>query len=147
MKRACAVGGLTAALLCAATESDEPAEYFGPAAPPAFPVTEQEPCNNKTPERNAYFGATHIHTALSADAAAFGVAARPDDAYAFARGLPIKLPPLDAKGEGSRTQQLARPLDFAIVTDHAEYLGEAVRCTTPGNPGYDSQTCNMFRGE
>ncbi len=147
MRKTWIVIGLTVLLLCHAAIAAGPVEYFGPASKPAFPVAEQQPCSEHNPERNPYFGATHIHTALSADADAFGVAARPDDAYAFARGWPITLPPLDSDGKGSRTQQLARPLDFAAVTDHAEYLGEAIRCTTPGNPGYDSQTCKMFRGE
>jgi hypothetical protein len=110
-------------------------------------VAEQQPCRNSNPQRNAYFGATHIHTTLSGDANAFGVTSRPDDAYAFTRGAPITLPPVDENGKGTRVQQLARPLDFAAVTDHAEYLGEVVRCTTPGNPGYDSKTCQVFRGE
>jgi hypothetical protein len=122
-------------------------KHFGPAIAPAFKVAVQQPCRESNAERNAYFGATHIHTALSADANAFGVTSRPNDAYAFARGAPITLPPLDAQGKGTRVQQLAQPLDFAIVTDHSEYLGEVVRCSVPGNPGYDSHTCKMFRGE
>lgn len=36
-------------------------------------------------------------------------------------GAPIGLPPYDAKGQGTRTLQLDRPLDFAAVTDYARY--------------------------
>jgi len=127
--------------------ASSPSDYFGPAVPPTFPVAQQQPCTDSNPLRNAYFGATHIHTTLSGDANAFGVTSRPDDAYAFTRGAPITLPPLDTQGKATRMQQLARPLDFAAVTDHAEYLGEVVRCTTPGNPGFGSKTCQVFRGE
>jgi Protein of unknown function (DUF3604) len=37
--------------------------------------------------------------------------------------------------------QLRRPLDFTLVSDHAELLGETRICATPGAPGYDSFVC------
>ena len=142
-----AAGTLIAVLACANTVADELRNFFGPATAPTFKLAAQQPCTHSSTERIPFFGATHIHTALSADAAAFGVNATPDDAYGFARGGTIQLTSRDNSPNNARTQQLAAPLDFAIVTDHAEYLGEAVRCSTPGNEGYDSQTCKMFRGE
>lgn len=123
------------------------ASYFGPAIAPSFPVAQQQPCTNRNEQRNAYFGATHIHTTLSFDSKAFGVNSRPDDAYAFARGHSIALPAMDGAGKIPREQQLERPLDFAAVTDHAEYLGEVVQCTSPGSSGYQSKACKGFRGE
>ncbi|MFK8019754.1 MAG: DUF3604 domain-containing protein [Pseudomonadales bacterium] len=138
---------LAAVMMSSQLFASEQKSHFGPAAKPNFPVAEQQPCRDRSEQRNAYFGATHIHTTLSFDSQAFGVTSRPDDAYAFARGEPISLPPLNKDGKSSRQQQLARPLDFAAVTDHAEYLGEVVRCTTPGNSGYDSKACKGFRGE
>ena len=69
----------------------------------------------------------------------------PAAAYDFARGLPIQLPPLDANGQGTQTLQLSRPLDFAAVTDHAEYLGEVEICVEPQADGYDSALCQGFR--
>ncbi len=45
-------------------------------------------------------------------------APRPADAYRFARGETIHLPPLDGDGNLTRPVTLARPLDFAAVTDH-----------------------------
>ncbi len=66
--------------------------------------------------KRALFGDLHIHTAYSFDAFLFGVRNEPDAAYRFARGEPI------AHVNGERIQ-LRRPLDFAAVTDHAEYLG------------------------
>lgn len=130
-----------------APDTGVPGDYFGPAVAPSFPIAEQQPCRDSNPQRSAFFGATHIHTTLSGDANAFGVTAGPNKAYAFTRGAAIALPPFDEQGKASRVQQLTRPLDFAAVADHAEYLGEVVRCTTPGNQGYNSKTCQGFRGE
>ncbi len=101
----------------------------------ACPTTEvHEACVNRNPLRNAYFGDLHVHTTLSFDAHAFDVRTTPDQAYRFAQGDPVSLPPLDANGQGTQTVRLDRPLDFAAVTDHSEFLGEIEACTTPGSP-------------
>jgi len=89
----------------------EPA--FDPATAKPMAVLERRPA---VPERQAFFGDLHIHTALSADAFVFGVRAMPDDAYRFAKGASL------AHGNGSEIR-LSRPLDFAAVTDHSEFLG------------------------
>ena len=70
------------------------------------------------PERNAYFGDLHVHTAYSMDAFAFGATATPHDAYRFALGEAITHP-------AGYSMQLRRPLDFYGVTDHAAFLGVA----------------------
>ena len=70
------------------------------------------------PERNLLFGDLHIHTGLSTDAFVFGVRSVPEDVYTFARGGTIE------HGAGYPIQ-ITRPLDFAAVTDHAEYMGQA----------------------
>ena len=65
---------------------------------------------------DVYFGDTHVHTALSADAGGAGTTLMPADAYRFARGeqvtsntgLPVKL---------------ERPYDFYMVTDHSDAMG------------------------
>ena len=147
MLKTCKPLALLTATLMSTAHANTIDTLFAAAVAPPFEVSVQQPCRNSNPQRNAYFGATHIHTTLSGDANAFGVTNRPDDAYAFARGEPITLPPAYNNSNGSRVQQLARPLDFAVVTDHAEYLGEVVRCSTQGNSGYGSATCKMFRGE
>jgi hypothetical protein len=110
-------------------------------------VEERASCADRDPLRRALFGDLHVHTGLSFDAQAFDVRTTPADAYAFAQGDPVALPPLDMNGVGTRVVQIDRPLDFAAVTDHSEYLGEVEECSTPGSPNYDSATCQTYRGE
>ncbi|HJL16514.1 MAG TPA: DUF3604 domain-containing protein [Sandaracinaceae bacterium LLY-WYZ-13_1] len=143
------------ALAATACDGDGPADAGRDAGPDAGPPDagppvivlpdDREPCGERNPLRNAYFGDLHVHTAISFDANAYGTRTRPRDAYRFARGEPIGLPPYDADGEATRTVQLERPLDFAAVTDHAEFFGEIDICTDPSSPGYDSTTCRTYR--
>ncbi|MBW2316640.1 MAG: DUF3604 domain-containing protein, partial [Deltaproteobacteria bacterium] len=106
---------------------------------PAFAQT----CPDFTLDRQPYVGDTHIHTAYSFDSVLLGVEALPPAAYQFALGQPVTIPPFDT----GQTVQLRRPLDFAAVTDHAEFFGEFSVCTDPslGAPGYGSQLCNDYR--
>jgi len=106
---------------------------------------ERKPCAASNPLRNVYFGDLHIHTALSFDAWIWDVRTTPEDAYAFAKGEALELPPYDEYGKGKRTLQLRRPLDFAAVTDHAEFLAEVEACVTPGSEAYDTLSCQLFR--
>ena len=115
-----------------------------PAAPTA--LLPRAPCDQRTPERRALFGDLHLHTALSMDAYALGTRTSPDDAYAFARGHPIPIYG-GAGGEAGKTIQIDRPLDFAAVTDHAEWMAEVALCTDPGSASYSSTGCAIFRGE
>jgi hypothetical protein len=102
-------------------------------------------CTDHNPLRNVYFGDLHVHTALSFDAYAFDIRNTPDDAYRFATGETVSLPPLDGLGQGTQSLRLDRPLDFAAVTDHAEFLGEVDICLTPDLSGYDAALCATFR--
>jgi len=114
-----------------------------PAGEPYVEV--REPCADRNPTRNLYWGDLHVHTAWSFDAYISEVRVDPDQAYRFATGAPVDLPPLGPDGEGTRTVALGRPLDFAAVTDHAEFLGEVALCTTPGTEAYDADICVDFR--
>jgi len=117
-----------------------------PAASPAVERTEERaPCAEQTPLRRVFFGDLHVHTAFSQDASTQGTRNRPRDAYRFARGEALGIQPYDAEGHALRHLQLARPLDFAAVTDHAELLGETETCSDPGRPGYDSWICRIGR--
>jgi hypothetical protein len=121
-----------------------PEEEFVVIDPAARPVPEAE-CVSNNPLRNAYFGDLHVHTSLSSDAWMFDVRVLPDDAYRYAFGEPILLPPNDEQGNSTRPVTIDRPLDFAAVTDHAEFLGESALCQDPKSMGYDSTFCEMFR--
>lgn len=63
-----------------------------------------------------FFGDTHLHTAFSMDAGAFGARLTPKDAYRFARGEEI------ASNTGQPVK-LSRPLDFLVVADHSDGMG------------------------
>jgi hypothetical protein len=104
-------------------------------------------CASYNPLRSPFFGETHIHTSFSGDAAFVRVRTTPRDAYRFALGEQIGLPPYDAMDVPTRFAQLHRPLDFTAVTDHSEFLGEIRTCLTPGLPGYDDQLCQDTRTE
>lgn len=69
------------------------------------------------PEKDAFFGETHVHTSWSFDAFIFGnTKTTPADAYKYAKGEAIKHPMgYDIK--------ITTPLDWMGVTDHSEYVG------------------------
>lgn len=106
-----------------ACNSEPPRSYDDP----------REPCADHNPRRNLYFGDLHVHTAYSFDAWISDVRTDPAGAYRFARG------------ETVAGERLPRPLDFAAVTDHAEYLAEVEGCTTPGSAVYETERCVGFR--
>ena len=113
--------------------------------PPPYREAPREACADHDPLRKLYFGDLHVHTSLSFDAWVFDVRTTPADAYRFAKGEPVGLPPLDAEGRPTRTVRLARPLDFVALTDHSEYLGEVRICTDTAREGSDSHTCAGYR--
>lgn len=92
----------------------------------------------QNPLRNAYFGETHMHTAFSLDAYIGGTRFMPSDAYSFAKGNPVSLP------DGT-VMQHKRPLDFAAVSDHAEYIGEMYSTIYEDAPGYDDPELEELR--
>jgi hypothetical protein len=65
-----------------------------------------------------YWGDTHLHTSYSTDAGMMGNRLGPEQAYRFARGEEV------IASHGMRAR-LIRPLDFLVVSDHAENLGLA----------------------
>lgn len=106
---------------------------------------ERAECADHDPLRRPYFGDTHVHTALSFDAWGQGTLARPDDAYRFAKGEKIGIQPYDEAGIPQAHIQLRRPLDFAVVTDHSDLLGETRICGNEVLPGGDSIVCRVVR--
>jgi len=66
---------------------------------------------------NLYWGDTHLHTSYSPDAALMGNSKiGPEEAYKLARGEAVM-------AHNGTKAKLRRPLDFLVVSDHAEYLG------------------------
>ncbi|MFK8019839.1 MAG: DUF3604 domain-containing protein [Pseudomonadales bacterium] len=120
-----------------------------PSAAPAIakPSLARPNCDNNNVLGNAYFGDLHIHTAYSMDARSRDMLGTPSDAYRFAQGFQSGLGPFDANGNATRPRQLDRPLDFAAVTDHAEWIGEINLCTKPGSVVFDTEDCRAYRGE
>ncbi len=107
----------------------------------------REDCSSYNPLRGPFFGETHIHTAFSGDAVFVRVRSTPRDAYMFAQGDQVGLPPYDALDQPTRFAQLRRPLDFTAVSDHAEWMGEVRTCLNSGLPGYDDPICAALRTE
>jgi hypothetical protein len=105
----------------------------------------REPCAHVSPERRPLFGDLHVHTARSQDASTQDTRTTPRDAYRFARGEALGIQPFTEDGRPLRTVQLARPLDFTAVTDHAEQIGEVHICNTPAARGYGSLACRLYR--
>jgi hypothetical protein len=69
-----------------------------------------------------FWGDTHLHTSNSFDVYLFNTpTSTPDTALRFARGLPVVSPTTHTRW------QLHVPLDFAVVSDHAEMVGSIPR--------------------
>lgn len=108
--------------------------------------TEQrESCAQYDENRRAFFGDLHVHTRYSLDASTQGTRTTPQQAYEFARGARLGIQPWTEEGKPLRSLQLARPLDFAMVSDHAELVGEVRMCNTPEVEGYSSWQCLLYR--
>ena len=81
-----------------------------------------------------YWGDTHVHTYLSADAYGLGTRMTPDTAYRYARGETIT-------ADNGEEVRIREPLDFLMVADHAENIGvrpalaagKKLRLTDAGN--------------
>ena len=95
---------------CGRTENPQPA-----AAPSATPASPAAPTSADRPTR-VFYGDTHLHTAMSMDAGAFGNRLGIEDAYRFARGEEV----MASSGQKAK---LSRPLDFLVVADHSDNMG------------------------
>jgi hypothetical protein len=90
------------------------------------PEKSYSPFVGETYAKNVYWGDTHLHTSNSFDAGFVNDKVGPEEAFRFARGETIL-------ASGGMQAQLVRPLDFLVVSDHAEYLGltPALRSSNP----------------
>ena len=133
------------------TEISAPTTQETPATSPDTPVTDElvtytedrEPCDCRNQNRNLYWGELHAHTVLSYDAYGWGTVVTQEEAYQFAKGGTIAL---TVRGSDvTQHVKLSRPLDFAALTDHQEYLSETYLCTHPDSGAYDCELCRQFR--
>ncbi len=110
--RTWALAALIAGLATAASGQDavNPEGLSGPPGRPYSPYAE------RAFPTNVYFGDTHVHTALSADAGGGGTRLQPRDAYRFARGEQV----ISNTGQPVK---LNRPFDFYMITDHSDGMG------------------------
>jgi len=103
------------------------AQQFGDPSMTKAPQKEYSPYLNYNYPDKVFFGDTHLHTSYSTDAGLFGNKLGPDEAYRFAKGEMV------TSSTGVRAR-LLRPLDFLVVSDHAENLGLAPMISE-SNPG------------
>ena len=83
----------------------------------AFPKRSYSPYANRAFPTQVLWGDTHVHTAASMDAGAFGSRLTPADAFRFAKGAEVT-------SSTSRMQvKLSRPLDWLVVADHSDNMG------------------------
>jgi hypothetical protein len=94
----------------AAQDAINPEGLSGPAGRPYSPYAD------RAFPTQVFFGDTHVHTALSADAGGSGTRLLPRDAYRFARGEQV------TSNTGQQVK-LAQPLDFYMITDHSDGMG------------------------
>ena len=105
----------------------------------------RQPCAKLAPLKQAFFGDLHVHTRYSLDASTQGTRTTPAQAYEFALGERIGIQPWTKEGVALRSLQLSSPLDFAMVSDHAELIGEVHMCNSPKVEGYSSWECKLYR--
>ncbi len=122
-----------ASLACSKPEARKPSAATGPAT--GTPAAVAIPSN---PLKEAYFGEQHLHTAYSLDAYIGGARLTPSDAYRFAKGEEVEV--------GGIKLRIRAPLDWAAVTDHAEYIGERYSTMVEGAPGHDNAQLQELRG-
>ena len=101
------------------------------------------PCDHFSPTKRPWFGDLHVHTGLSFDAYISSIRLDPDAAYRYAKGEPIRLPGAD--GQPGDQVRIDRPLDFAAVTDHGEFLGQVAVCTAESGLAQYWPLCAMSR--
>jgi hypothetical protein len=88
------------------------AEYVGESVS----KSSYSPYAGRSYPRNVYFGDTHLHTALSMDAGAFGNRLGLEEAYRFTRGEEV------VASSGQRVK-MGRPLDWVVMADHSDGMG------------------------
>lgn len=114
MDKRLAIAFLLAALAVGCTESSNAGGSGGTGGTQA--------CDDFDPKMRVLWGETHVHTRLSLDSFWFNSLEGTREAYEFAKGGTVGVACED-RNVACEQRQLDRPLDFAAVSDHAEFLG------------------------
>ena len=133
-----AAAGIGLLVLQACSDRAESADRPAAIAVAAVTAAASAPAVTTYPLKEAWFGEQHLHTAYSLDAYIGGARLMPSDAYRFAKGQEVEV--------GGIKFKLAKPLDWAAVTDHAEYIGEMYSAMVEGAPGHDQAQLKELRG-
>jgi hypothetical protein len=112
-----------------------PAAGYGAGAKRAaalpFERTEvREPCASFVATKQPFFGETHLHTAYSFDAVALDTRNTAADAYRYARGERVGLPPwADTRSEAEEASETpsgeptqVTPHDYCFPGEHCQYM-------------------------
>ena len=136
-------GSICCLLLLAACSAEQEAstttEPLEPARPESSTQTDTA-TETGGAQRQAFFGDLHVHSSWSLDSYVNFNPVDPHLAYRFAQGEEVTI-------AGNRRLQLSRPLDFAAVTDHAEYFGELTLCLDEQFEQYQLPLCADIRNE
>ena len=133
-----ALGALLLAACSDRTADDKAKAAAAPAAnaPVAAASAPAAPVIATYPLKEAWFGEQHLHTAYSLDAYIGGARLTPADAYRFAKGEEVEVGGVKLR---------MKPLDWAAVTDHAEYIGEMYSALNEGVKGSDHPQIKALR--
>jgi len=106
----------------------------------------EAPCAVSSDTKLPFFGDLHIHTRYSFDSYLSNQKNDPDGAYEYAKGRVITLP--NAYGDQTVSAQIDRPIDFAAVTDHGQFLGEVALCDSHwSQAAWWAPVCLMSRAQ
>lgn len=83
-----------------------------------YPGKAYSPYAERSFPDQVFWGDTHLHTRLSADAGLFGNILGLDEAYRFARGEQVT-------ASSGQPAKLSRPLDWLVIADHSDAMGFA----------------------
>jgi hypothetical protein len=115
-----------AAPMASAQTALNPAKEDIPEGEKIYSPYVERTVRNRNFAEGVYWGDTHLHTRYSTDSGMVGNKLGPDEAYAFAKGEQVT----SSTGQPAK---LIRPLDFLVISDHAEALGLAP-FIAEGNP-------------
>ena len=127
-RRSSLILSLTCVYLAACSQDSSQSTSVEPPVSEAEAEAEVSAAAPSNQDREVYFGNFHVHTGYSFDGFTNGSITTPDDAYRWAKGESI---PGDAAGA---VHKILQPLDWYVVSDHAEMMGVFPKMSDPDSP-------------